>query len=129
MQYFYYKRLGEKVKTQEFIYNHLCDYDLFVQPSRYEGFGITVAEAMAAKLPVLVSDIEGPMEIIGYGKYGMYFESENVDDLAEKLRNILQGGYDYSLVEKAYQHVCNHYDVVTTAQRYIAEYKKVINTK
>lgn len=116
----------EGLKDQEYIYNHLCDYDVFVQPSRYEGFGITVAEAIAAKLPILVSDIEGPMEIIGHGKYGMSFKSENVDDLAEKLKTVLQGGYDYTLIERAYQHVCEEYDVKKTAQRYLEEYKKTL---
>lgn len=116
----------EGVKTQDFLYEHLCDYDCFVQPSRYEGFGLTVAEAMTAGLPVLVSDIEGPMEVIGYGKYGMSFKSEDVNDLAEKLSIILKGGYDYSLIEKAYKHVCEEYDVRTTAKRYLGEYKKLI---
>lgn len=116
----------EGLKTQDYIYNHLCDYDLFVQPSRYEGFGITVAEAMSAKVPVLVSNIEGPMEIIESGKYGMCFECQNISDLAEKLEIILKGGYDYSLIDKAYQHVCDQYDVKVTAQLYLEEYKKVI---
>lgn len=117
----------EGSKPQEFIYQHLCDYDVFVQPSRYEGFGLTVAEAMAAKQPVLVSDIQGPMEVIGNGKYGMSFKSEDAEDLADKLKTILQGGYDYSLIDKAYEHVCANYDVATTARRYIEEYRKVID--
>ena len=117
----------EGLKSQEFVYHHLCDYDLFVQPSRCEGFGLTVAEAMAAKLPVLVSNIDGPMEVIGYGKYGMSFKSEDVDDLAQKLNTILQGGYDYSMIEKAYQHVCEEFDVAKTANYYLEEYRKVVN--
>ncbi len=116
----------EGLKSQEYIYQHLCNYDLFVQPSRCEGFGLTVAEAMTAKLPVLVSDIEGPMEVIGYGKYGMSFKTEDVDDLAEKLSIILKGGYDYSLIEKAYKHVCEEFDVATTTKKYLEEYKKVL---
>lgn len=116
----------EGLKSQDYIYSHLCDYDLFIQPSRYEGFGITVAEALAAKVPILVSDIEGPMEIIGNGEFGMYFKSESVEDLAEKLRVILRGGYDYDLVEKAYQHVCDEYDVKNTAKEYIEAYKQVL---
>lgn len=116
----------EGLKSQEYICQHLCDYDLFIQPSRYEGFGITVAEAMAAKLPVLVSNIEGPMEIIGYGQYGMSFKMGDASDLAEKMKIILSGGYDYSLIEKAYQHVCEEYDVAITARKYVEEYRKVI---
>lgn len=117
----------EGLKTQEYIFQHLCEYDLFVQPSRYEGFGLSVAEAMAAGLPVLVSDIQGPMEIIGHGKYGMTFKAGDDADLAKKLKTILSGQYDYTLTEKAYQHVCQEYDVETTAQRYLQEYHRVIN--
>lgn len=116
----------EGLKSQDYLHKHLCDYDMFIQPSLFEGFGLTVAEAIAAKLPVLVSDIEGPMEIIGNGKYGMYFKTGDAEDLAEKLKAILQGRYDYSLVDKAYQYVCQEYDVRNTARRYIQEYKNVL---
>ena len=59
--------------------------DLFVLPSRQEGFGLVVIEAMAAKIPVIVSNIDGPKEIIGENKYGTLFESENHIDLANKI--------------------------------------------
>lgn len=121
-KYFYF----EGQKTQEWIFEHLADYDCFLQPSRYEGFGLTVAEAMVAGLPVLVSNIEGPMEIIDKGRVGMYFEAGNVMDLADKLEIILKGGYDYSLIDKAYQRVAQKYDVAVTAQKYIDEYRKML---
>lgn len=113
-------------KTQKEVYQQLCEYDLFVQPSRTEGFGLTVAEAVAAKLPVLVSNLPGPMEVIGNGLLGMSFETENVEDLATKLEIILKGGYDYSLVDKAYKRAVELYDVRVTAKKYIDEYKKII---
>ncbi|MBR1461882.1 MAG: glycosyltransferase [Prevotella sp.] len=119
----------EGLKTQDYIYNHLCDYDLFIQPSRFEGFGITVAEALAAKIPVIVSNIEGPMEIINHGEYGMSFQVGDADDLAEKIKIVLQGGYDDSMIEKAYQHVCKEYDVAVTAKIYIEGYKSIIQSK
>ena len=50
-------------QTQDYVAAHLTDYDLFVQPSRWEGFGLTVAEAMAAGVPVLVSEGQGPAEV------------------------------------------------------------------
>ena len=114
-------------KTQDYIFDHICDYDMSIQPSTHEGFGLTVAEAIAAKVPVLVSDIEGPMEIIDNGKYGMYFKKGDSVDLADKLEAILKGRYDYSMIEPAYEYVKTHYDVSITAKKYIEEYKKVIN--
>lgn len=116
----------EGIKTQEYLFEHLADYDCFIQPSRFEGFGLTTAEAIAAKLPVLVSNIEGPLEIIENGRVGMTFKTENPDDLADKLEFILKGRYDYTLTDKAYERVVNRYDVSVTAQKYIQEYKKIV---
>lgn len=116
----------EGFKSQDYLFSHLKDYDLFVQPSTNEGFGLTVAEAIAAKLPVLISDIEGPMEIIDKGKYGMYFKKGDIIDLADKLETILKGGYDYNMIEPAYEYVKTHYDVSITAKKYIEEYKKIL---
>lgn len=114
----------EGTKTQDYLKEHLCDYDLFIQPSRFEGFGLTVAEAIAAKVPVLVSNIEGPFEIIGNGMYGMTFQKGNSDDLANKLYSFIQNGYEISLISLAYKYVKDNYDVAVTAKMYLEEYKK-----
>ena len=117
----------EGFKDRSWVFEHLRDYDLFLQPSDYEGFGLTVAEACAAKLPVLVSDIEGPLEIIRGGELGMVFRHSNADDLAEKLFKFIRDGYDTSIVEKAYQNTLVHYGITKMTQHYIEEYEKVIS--
>lgn len=78
------------IKDRAYIYSHLKDYDLFVQSSLYEGFGLTVAEAMAAKLPVLVSDIDGPAEIIDNGRYGFLFRCGDSEDCARSILDIIR---------------------------------------
>lgn len=116
------------LKQREWIYDHLCEYDLLVQPSRFEGFGLTVAEAMAAKVPVLVSDIEGPMEIIDNGKYGYSFISKNSQDLVQKILSI-QEEYGSSAFHKkimrGYDHIVKLYDIKQTAANYLKQYKTV----
>ena len=72
------------------IFNVLHEYDLLVQPSRIEGFGLTVVEAMAAQIPVLVSDIQGPMEIINNGNSGYFFESENIEMLTSQIQVVFR---------------------------------------
>ena len=122
----YVRFLGNK--DQSYIYEHLCDYNLFVQPSIYEGFGLTVTEAMAAKIPVLVSDNQGPLEIIDYGKYGYSFKNKDVDDCATKIKMFLNEQNDKNMLEKAYKRVQELYNVKITAKTYLIKYKKIIES-
>lgn len=115
-------------KNQSYIYTHLCKYDLYVQPSIYEGFGLTVTEAMAAKVPVLVSENQGPLEIIGNGRYGYSFKNQDVDDCAEKIEIFLCGKNDKSMVEKAYQRVLDVYNVRVTARTYLEKYQEFMQS-
>ena len=119
----------EGLKDRQWVFDHLCDYDLFLQPSDSEGFGLTVAEACAAKLPVLVSDVEGPLEVIDSGRLGMVFRHGDAEDLADKLLQFMCDGYDTSIVEKAYHNTLEHYGIARTTQRYVEEYVKVINNR
>lgn len=109
-------------KSQSYVFLHLKDYDLFVLPSRKEGFGLAVAEAMVAKLPVLICDLDGPMEVIDYGKYGMFFKCASSVDLTKKICEIVSNGYTFD-VNLASQFVKTHFDVRNTAKEYISVYK------
>ena len=84
--------------------------DIFVLPSRYEGFGLALIEAMAAKIPVIASNIDGPKEIIKDNKYGTLFESESVEDLAKKIIKVIESN-DEIKIEKAYKYVNNNYSI------------------
>lgn len=75
------KFLGSVNDVLELIY----DVDVVVQPSLWEGFGITVAEALAASKFVIASRVDGILDIIEDKKNGLFFNVGNVDDLAGKL--------------------------------------------
>lgn len=116
-------------KSRNWIYKNIKNYDILVQSSRYEGFGLTVAEAMAAKVPVIVANNDGPAEIIENGKYGFIFKNSSVDDLSNQLLKVIdfyESDNISSIVEDAYKHVINKYDIKTTAIRYIEEYRKIV---
>ncbi len=59
-----------------------------VLPSRFEGFGFPVLEAMDWGVPVLCSDAGSLPEVAGSG--ALLFRSEDMDDLCEKLRRIAE---------------------------------------
>lgn len=110
-------------QSQDYITKHLCKYDLFVQPSRYEGFGLTVAEAMAACVPVLVSSGQGPSEVTEGAKYGWVFENGNTESLVNEIEYIINH-YETCLEksEIAKKHVEEKYDVSVTASKYLKAY-------
>jgi len=63
-----------------------CAYllsSLFVFPSCYEGFGIPILEAMAAKCPMVLSDLPVFREITE--DQSIYFPSENVEAMADAI--------------------------------------------
>lgn len=110
------------------IYAHLHDYDLLLQPSLYEGFGLTVAEGMAAKVPVLVSDTDGPIEIIENGKYGNFFENNNFQSLSLSLKKIIENYNTKDFIDKieeAYLHVNDLFSIRKTANTYIEQYNSI----
>lgn len=110
-------------QDQSYIAQRLHEYDLFVQPSRWEGFGLTVAEAMAAKIPVLVSEGQGPAEVTCGEKYGWLFKNGDSLDLAMQIKKILLDKEKaLSKAEKAYWYVKETYDVSVTARKYLKNY-------
>jgi len=56
--------------------------DLLVMPSRWEGFGLSAAEAMAAGLPVVATDIKGLREVVVADETGLLIPPENPAALA-----------------------------------------------
>lgn len=114
------------------VFSRLGDYDLLVQPSRYEGFGLAVAEAIAAKVPVLVSDIDGPMEIIEHGALGYFFKSEDDDSLVNALLraiNELGNPVMDARLEARRCKIIDKYDVKHTAQEYVNTYREIVNVR
>jgi len=70
---------GEKL-IKEYKSSHL-----FVLPSLYEGQPLTLLEAWAAKLPVLVTDVGGNGEFVRNNENGWLIKPKKVRELREKL--------------------------------------------
>jgi L-malate glycosyltransferase len=63
--------------------------NIVVVPSRFEGFGLTAAEAMAAGKPVIASDSFGLKEVVADHETGLVFKGEDISDLKDKLSALL----------------------------------------
>lgn len=67
----------------------LKDFDVFVLPSLSEGIPRCVMEAMAASVPVIVSDIQGNRNLVSHGETGLIFSTGDSCNLAEMLVQIM----------------------------------------
>ncbi|MBQ9664948.1 MAG: glycosyltransferase family 4 protein [Bacteroidaceae bacterium] len=117
------------MKPRSWVYSRLKNYDLYVLPSISEGFGLSLAEACAAKLAVLTCDLAGPMEVIDNGRLGMCFTSGDALSLAENIKSFMENGPNVKKIEEAYGFVKEKFDIKKTAETYICEYKKLENDK
>ena len=116
------------IKDRQYIYSHLKEYDLMCHPARYEGFGLCIAEGIAAMLPILVSDEGGPYEIIKQGRLGYAFQSGNAVDCADKIEYILKNYNDaVKLTFPAYEHAMQHYSIKRMVKKYTQSYKDANN--
>ncbi len=64
--------------------------DLFVLSSRFEGFAIVLAEAMALGIPIVSTDCEaGPREVLANGRCGVLVPVEDSEALARGIVEVL----------------------------------------
>ena len=95
-------RISEEDKA-----NFMSSVSIYVAPNTGgESFGIILAEALAGGASVLASDIPAFDSLLGHGKYGSLFQSENSEDLAKRAielfnspelrRTIARAGREYA---------------------------------
>lgn len=86
------KRLTKKVFLMGRIANArelLPAFDVFVLPSIKEGFPWVILEAMAAKVPVIASEVGAIPEIITDGENGLSVTPRHTEELASKIERVL----------------------------------------
>lgn len=69
-------------------YGYMRDCDLYVQPSRHEGYCITLAEALCFNKPVVATDFSGALEQLE-GKTDAWIADSSPGSLAEKIDDAL----------------------------------------
>ncbi|MFC1623307.1 glycosyltransferase family 4 protein [Patescibacteria group bacterium] len=98
--------------------------EFFVMPSIYEGFGMTVLEAFARKLPVIVSDSSSIAEIASDGAYYVNpFDVAAISDSIYMFSRNQDIRDDFS--KKAFERV-RGFDWTKTAKKTIEVYNQVV---
>lgn len=100
--------------------------DLAVFPSLYEPFGIVALEGMAARTPVIVSDVGGLGEVVT-PEIGIKVPPGDADMLAQRILESLRNPeWRRALSERAYSHVTKVYTWERIAKQTSDVYKEVL---
>ncbi|MEW8584999.1 MAG: glycosyltransferase family 4 protein [Candidatus Thiodiazotropha sp.] len=98
---------------------HYLNADIVIVPSRWEGFGLVVAESMRAGTPVMVSDKGSLPGLVDEGITG-YITQLNVPMLSEKLVSLSKSKLE-SLRDNCYE----TYEKRFSEKKYISEFKEL----
>jgi len=92
------EHIQQKVLKNIFLLGRLDDRDLadfyasldiFISCSRYETFGISLAEAQQFGVPVVAPRVGGIPEVVCDQETGLLFSPEDIDDAKKKLRELI----------------------------------------
>jgi glycosyltransferase involved in cell wall biosynthesis len=105
-------------------------FDLFVQPSLFEGLPNTVLEAMAAGLPVAASDAGGTPEVVVNGQTGLLAPTGDPAALARVMARLLSDpGLRRRMGQAGRERVRRHFSIHKMVDETQALYKTLLAEK
>ncbi|WP_456268904.1 glycosyltransferase family 4 protein [Kushneria sp. AK178] len=108
--------------------DYLAAMDLFVFPSRNEGLGSTLLDAMDAEVPIIASDVDGIPDIVINNESGMLIPPDDADALHEAVLALRD---DPARGERLARGACQRLEAFTPetmASRYRALYAQLLGT-
>lgn len=70
------------------IQKHYASASVYILSSRWEGFGLVLAEAMSHRLPIICSDLPITKEVLDKKNNHLFFQNENIEELAKCMTDI-----------------------------------------
>lgn len=98
--------------------------DFVVMSSHWEGFGLAAVEGMAARKPVIASDVDGLREVVAGA--GVLFEPGNEKDLAEKIMQLDSDSKVYELTAKKCFERAKEFDISKMVDGYLKIYTELL---
>ena len=104
--------------------------DVAVFPSLYEPFGIVALEAMAARTPVVVSQVGGLAEVVDHNETGLLVYPDNPESLAWGILETLRHpDWAAARSDNAYRKVMTEYNWHSIAERTAAVYERIVRER
>ena len=113
-------------KTKDELMKILLKSDIFILPSLWEGLPISLLEAMALKMPCIVSNVIGNKDVIKNKENG--FICNNLDEYIKVIKNIQNNKYDLEKISNnAYKDIIETYNIKVMSDNYKKLYAESLN--
>jgi glycosyltransferase involved in cell wall biosynthesis len=102
--------------------------DVYVHPSRWEGWPLAVMEAMGEAKPIVTSDCVGEPEGFKAGIHGYIFRNKDVNELTKCLQRVLARN-DYKTMGVACRDLARaNYDIAVLSRRFVEAVESTIES-
>ena len=105
-------------------FKYVCKSDIFIFPSRFEGFPNALLEAAVIGTPMIANNSKGGINEIINSKNGVIFDN-SPEDLAKKINIILQNKYNRESIRSD---AIMRFDVDVIAKKYTYFFKEIIKS-
>jgi len=109
----------------EYAYRYMRAFDVFVLPSLYEGFSITLIEALFAGLPILASNVGGNPELLDFSDPQL-FQLHDENDFLTKFDHITRNQSTRKKLGGRNKALGLKYQSETMAEEYLNIYKELM---
>ena len=113
---------------QENIIPLLSISDVYMLPSKSEGFGLSALEALSCEVPVIGTNVGGLKEVIENGKSGFIFNPEDIDSMSEAAIKILCNTDTRVKMGIEARKRAKFFDSKLIVPRYLKYYEKILNS-
>jgi glycosyltransferase involved in cell wall biosynthesis len=107
----------------------LKGFDVFVLPSRLEGIPRCLMEAMAARVPIIATDIPGCADLVTHAETGLLFAVDDVHTLSATLERVRDRSLRRDLASRARERVVKTYSAEAMAREYQALFSSLLGVR
>ena len=115
---------GVSNEEVDFLYKYSS---LFVFPSKYEGFGIPILEAMNFRIPIAMSNIKIFKEITS--NKGFYFNPHDINQISKCILNALRNKKKINKLQNYYDKRLNNFRLKKIAKKLCKFYYSCLKNK
>ncbi|MEF1174926.1 MULTISPECIES: glycosyltransferase [Vibrio] len=95
----------------------LKDCDAFISGARNEAFGLVIAEASLANIPVIAPYEGGIPEFVRHGETGLLYKNVGIRSMTKAMRLVMANPkLSAYLATKGYEHIIAHHDLEVTCR-------------